>query len=93
MFLVFCFCFYLICCLFVFVGGFWSHHAACGILVPQPGVEPVPLALGARSLKHWTSREVPGIFDSGGVCACVETEGTKEISVLALNFTMNLKLL
>ena len=65
MFLVFCFCFYLICCLFVFVGGFWSHHAACGILVPQPGVEPVPLALGARSLKHWTSREVPGIFDSG----------------------------
>ena len=21
---------------------FWPHHAACGILVPQPGIEPRP---------------------------------------------------
>ena len=31
---------------------------ACGILVPQPGMEPVPPALEAWSLIHWTSREV-----------------------------------
>ena len=30
-----------------------------GILVPQPGIEPMPLALGAQSLNHWTAREVP----------------------------------
>ena len=40
--------------------------AACGIfscgmgnLVPWPGVEPGPPALGAWSLSHWTTREVP----------------------------------
>ena len=25
----------------------------------QPGMEPMPSALAAQSLKHWTSREVP----------------------------------
>ena len=38
---------------------FWPCHAACGILVPQPGIEHVPPALEAWSLNHWTSREVP----------------------------------
>ena len=28
-------------------------------LVPRPGIEPRPPALGARSLSHWTTREVP----------------------------------
>ena len=28
-------------------------------LVPQPGIEPGSPALGARSLTHWTTREVP----------------------------------
>ena len=40
---------------------------ACGLLVaacmrdlvPQPGMEPRPPALGVRSLTHWTTREVP----------------------------------
>ena len=36
-----------------------TPHAACGILVPQPGVEPVPLAVETQSPKHWTTREVP----------------------------------
>ena len=31
---------------------------ACRILVPQPAIEPVPSALGARSLNHWPTREV-----------------------------------
>lgn len=33
---------------FFFFG--WMHSAARGILVPQVGVEPVPLALGVHSL-------------------------------------------
>ena len=41
-------------CLFVSI--FWQHHAACGILVPQPGIELHPL--------HWQHRvlttEPPG---------------------------------
>ena len=32
---------------------------ACGTLVPQPGTEPRSLAVEARSLNHWTTREVP----------------------------------
>ena len=31
---------------------------ACGILVPQPGIKPMPPALEAQSLNHWTTREV-----------------------------------
>ena len=41
-----------------FLFFFWPHCAACGMLVPQPGIEPMPPALGAQSLNHWTTREV-----------------------------------
>ena len=36
---------------------------SCGIweLVPWPGIKPRPPALGAQSLSHWTTREVPTI--------------------------------
>ena len=37
---------------------FWAT-LACGILVPQPGIEPVPRAVEAPSPNHWTAREVP----------------------------------
>ena len=30
-----------------------------GMLVPQPGMEPVPLALEVQSLNHCPAREVP----------------------------------
>ena len=30
---------------------FWMFHVTCGILVPWPGIEPVPPVLGAQSLK------------------------------------------
>ena len=30
-------------------------------LVPWPGIEAGPLALGAKSLNHWTTREVPRV--------------------------------
>ena len=39
---------------------FWPHHAARRILVPRPGTEPVPPAVEAQTLNHWTTREVPG---------------------------------
>ena len=34
-------------------------YMACGILVPQPGIEPRPLAVKAQNLNHWTIREFP----------------------------------
>ena len=38
---------------------FWLCHAAYGILVPQPGVEPASPALEeAWSLNYWISRKV-----------------------------------
>ena len=37
----------------------WPHCAACGILVPRPGIEPGPPAVKAPRPNHWTSREVP----------------------------------
>ena len=43
---------------FYFYLVFWPCRAACGILVPQPGIEPVPAVLVAQSLNHWTAREV-----------------------------------
>ena len=42
-------------CLFVFL----LHCEAYGILVPWPGIEPVPPAVEALSLNHWTTREIP----------------------------------
>ena len=37
--------------------SFWLFHAACRVLVSQPGI--VPLAVKAWSPNHWTAREVP----------------------------------
>ena len=38
---------------------FYCTTQACRILVPQPGIESMPPAVGAWSLNHWTTREVP----------------------------------
>ena len=40
--------------LFIYFG-----FTACGILVPQPGIKPMPAALAVWSLNHQTAREVP----------------------------------
>ena len=32
-------------------------HTARGVLVSQPGIKPVPPAVEAWSLNHWTTRE------------------------------------
>ena len=44
---------------FFFLFGHVAWHVGYGILVPQPGIEPTPLAVEVRSLNHWTVREVP----------------------------------
>ena len=48
------------------------------ILVPRPRMEPTPLALEARSLNHWTTRELPVVcFEITGLCGCFgEGNGT-----------------
>ena len=44
-----------------FLQGFFFllGHAACGILVPQPGFKPMPPAVDTWSFNHWTTGEVP----------------------------------
>ena len=37
---------------------FWSHCAACGTLLPLPGIEPVPLVVQVWILNHGATREV-----------------------------------
>ena len=39
---------------------FWQGRlrVSCGILVPQPGIEPGLPALGAQHSNHWTTRDV-----------------------------------
>ena len=45
------------------VFNFFGHGIwACGILDPQPGIEPTPPAVEARSLNNWTTREVLCVF-------------------------------
>ena len=39
---------------------FWLYYVACRTLAPRSGMQPVPLALEAWSLNHWTAREVHG---------------------------------
>ena len=38
---------------------FFFPLAACGILVPWPGIKPVSLTVETRSPNHWTIREIP----------------------------------
>ena len=37
----------------------WPQHAACGILVPRPGIEPAPSVVKTQNPKHLTPRGVP----------------------------------
>ena len=43
------------------VGGGALCHMTCEILVPQPGIKPMPPTMEAWCLNHWIAREVPGI--------------------------------
>ena len=41
---------------------FWPRLAACGILVPRPGIERGPTAVKAPRPNHWTAKEFPATF-------------------------------
>ena len=43
-----------------FFVSFWPCCMACGILVPQPGIQCRPLAMRAWNPNHWTAREFLG---------------------------------
>ena len=47
--------------LFLFFSSlfFFFFFAPCGILIPRPGIEPVPPSVDACSPNHWTTREFP----------------------------------
>jgi len=40
---------------------FWPNHVACGILVPESGIEPKPGEVRAQSPKPWTTRDFPAV--------------------------------
>ena len=40
----------------------WPRHVAYGVLVSSPETEPLPSALVAWSVSHWTTREVSGFL-------------------------------
>ena len=46
---------------YIFMYLFWPSRAACGILVSWLGIKPLPPALEAWGLNHWTPREVPSV--------------------------------
>ena len=43
--------------MFLFVCLFFGHTTH-GILVPQPGIKPVPSEMEAQSPNHWTARDI-----------------------------------
>ena len=45
-------------CSVIFLFNFLATLHECGILVPQPGIEPTPPASEVQILNHWFSREV-----------------------------------
>ena len=58
----------------------WTHHAARGILVSWPGIEPMPPAAEVWSLSHWTPgnshlcrflKHLPGAVPLQGLCPAV----------------------
>ena len=51
-------------CSFIYYPHFYGGpcHAAHGVSVPQPGIEPVLPALEVWSLSHWNTREVSNIL-------------------------------
>ena len=75
------------CFLFVCFFVFWPHHA--GILVPWPGIAPMPLAVGARSLNHRTAREVPQgtSLDSPSLVIFIHMANFYTVPLLGLNFS------
>ena len=56
---------------------FWSHHMACGILVPPPGTKHRPSAVRVQSPNHWTTREFPKLIFLFSFSLCSGTLANK----------------
>ena len=58
-FFKFLFFFFFLLCIYLagWGGGLW--YGCAGILVPLPGIKPVPCTVEARSLNYWIAREIP----------------------------------
>ena len=62
-------------CIFFF---FWPYRTACGILVPQPGIEPVSPALeGGVSTTGPPGRSPLSYFEGRGLCDSLEGEAER----------------
>ena len=57
---------------------------ACGILVPQPGIEPVPLAVEARTLSHWPASESESVTQ---LCLSVTPRTIARQAPLSMEFS------
>ena len=56
-----CVCVCVCVCIYIF---FFFGYAACGILVPWPGIELMLPAMEVLHPNHWTAREVPSFHES-----------------------------
>ena len=67
---------------------FWPCLKACGILVPQPGIEPGPLAMKEQSPNHWTAWEFPvlAILERRALFCCVKF--LKVVLIMYLSFVI-----
>ena len=74
-------CWVLVAARGIFVVACGLLGAACGILFPDQGSNPGPPALGARSLNHWTTREIPFICFKH-VNSCCKERGRREAEPL-----------
>ena len=54
-----CGIFHLCCDVRIFSYSMRTLSSGMWDLVPQPGIQPGPVALGAQSFSHWTTKEVP----------------------------------
>ena len=69
-------------------------------IVPWPGIEPGPPALGVQSLSHWTTREVPnsvfwGLSFQHGLCAqemCKMKLTARCYDILMQNYSFKIRL-
>ena len=74
-------------------GDMWTLSWGLWDLVPWPGMEPRPPALGAQSLSHWTTREVPPFRTLTDFCSSSQPPSTKFALSTVLEFKINKMLL
>ena len=73
---------------FPFFFFFLAMNVACGILVPQPGIEPGPLEVEAQSPNHWSIRE-PLLGHLSGGAQCDPLQSPKQAALSAPTFCPN----